>query len=456
MIRVNAERTARYCDGLSRRSFLKAGVAGIASLGLADVLRVRAASPSRKDNSVILIWLDGGPSHMDLYDMKPEAPVEYRGIWMPIRTNVPGFQISPLFPRQAKCANLFSIVRSLHHDTGDHFTGGHAMLTSRRGRVSGLKGDGEYPGFGAIISKLRGPNRAGMPAYVAAPAAHSIGIAPGYHGGNYLGNAYNPFDVGQDPNLPSFHVNNLRLPNGLTVAQLEDRKGLVGRFDQMRREVERTGALDAMDRFQRDAYELVTGPAARRAFNLSTEDPKLRDRYGRNTWGQSTLLARRLVENGCTFVTAVYSGWDHHWDLEAGMNRYLPMVDDAVASLLTDLDDRGLLERTLVVLCGEFSRTPKMNDGGNGGKPRSMGTPGRDHWGNSMFCFLAGGGLKGGQLVGSTDSRGIHPKDRPFTPADIHATIYHVMGVDPTTQFLDRTGRPVPLIDEGQAISELI
>lgn len=456
MIRIEAGNAARYCDGISRRSFFQVGVAGMASVGLSKILEARAASSATKKNSVILMWLDGGPGHMDMYDMKPEAPAEYRGIWKPIKTNVPGFEITELFPKQAKVANLFSIVRSLHHDTGDHFTGAHAMLTSRRGRVSGVRSDGEYPGFGAIISKMRGPNRSGMPAYVGMPNVHSVGLNPGYHGGNYIGNAYNPFDVGQDPNSPTFQVNNLRPAGGLTVRQLEDRKQLLGHFDQIRREVDKSGTLDTMDRFQRNAYDLVMGPAARRAFDLSTEDPKLRDRYGRNSFGQSVLLARRLVENGVTFTTAVFSGWDHHWDLEAGMKNYLPMVDSAVASLLIDLEERGLLESTLVVLCGEFSRTPKMNDGGNGGAPRSQGTPGRDHWGNSMFCFLAGGGLKGGQLVGSTDALGTRPKDRPLTPADVHATIYKVMGVDPTVHFLDRTGRPVPAIDHGQPIAELI
>ena len=329
------------------------------------------------------------------------------------------------------------------------------MLTSRHGRVSGAKGDGEYPGIGAIVAKMRGPTAPACPPTSPPRPPTRIGIAPGYHGGNYLGNAYNPFDVGQDPNSPTFHVNNLRIAGGLTVAQLEDRKALMGHFDAVRRTAERAGTLDAMDRFQRDAYELVTSRSARRAFDLSTEIPKLRDRYGRNTFGQSTLLARRLVENGVTFATAVFSGWDHHWDLEAGMKNYLPQVDAAVASLLTDLDERGMLERTLVVLCGEFSRTPKMNDGGNGGAPRSMGTPGRDHWGNSLTVFVAGGGVKGGRVVGSTNSKGEHPKDRPLTPADLHATIYKVMGIDPTVSFLDRTGRPVPAIDHGQVISEL-
>jgi hypothetical protein len=393
---------------------------------------------------------------MDLYDLKPAAPAEYRGIWKPIRTVVPGFDISELFPKQAKVTDKLSVVRSLHHDTGDHFAGGHRMLTARAGRVSGAKTDGEYPSIGSIVARLRGPNRPGMPAYVAAPLAASIGLSPGYFGANYLGTSYNPFELHSDPNAAGYQVPNLRLAGGLTVESLDDRRQLSGQFDEIRRSAELAATHEAMDRFQREAFEMVTGPAARRAFDLSREDPRLRDRYGRHSFGQSTLLARRLVEAGATFVTAHFGGWDHHWDLQAGMERYLPMVDAAVSSLFTDLDERGLLGQTLVVLCGEFSRTPRMNDGGNGGPPRSMGTPGRDHWGNSMFCLLGGGGVRGGQVVGSTDQLGQAPTDRACTPADIHATIYHFLGIDPSFSFLDRTGRPVPVLDEGKPIAELI
>jgi hypothetical protein len=450
MLRIDAGQTARYCDGLSRRSFLQLGIAGMASVGLGEILRARANSPSRKDTSVILLWLDGGPSHMDLYDLKPEAPAEYRGFWKPIRTNVPGFDIGELFPKQARVAHTFSVVRSLHHDTGDHFAGGHRMLTGRDGRVSGAKTDGEYPSIGSIVAKMRGPNQPGMPPYVAIPYGMSIGLRPGYFGANYLGMPYNPFETEGDPGQPNFQVNNLHLAGGLTVDKLEDRRKLLRNFDEVRRVVDSTGAADAMDRFQRDAYELVTGAAARRAFDLNAEDPRLRDRYGRNGWGQSTLLARRLVEAGTTFATVHLGGWDHHWDLKEGMERYLPMVDALVASLFQDLEERGLLERTLVVLCGEFSRTPRMNDGLGKGKP------GRDHWGNSMFCLLGGGGVKGGQIVGSTDRLGQAPKDRAVWPADIHATIYHVLGIDPAIQFLDRTGRPVAAADQTKPIAELV
>jgi hypothetical protein len=294
-----------------------------------------------------------------------------------------------------------------------------------------------------------------MPASVAVPYAMSIGLRPGYFGGNYLGPQDNPFETEGDPNNDKFQVQNLALSNQLTLDRLTSRRSLTAHFDHLRRETDRSGTLDAMDRFERQAYDMVTGEEARKAFDLSQEDPKLRERYGRHSWGQSTLLARRLVEAGTTFVTCHFGGWDHHWDLQKGMENYLPKIDQLVAALFTDLAERGLLERTLVVLCGEFSRTPRMNDGGNGGAPMSQGTPGRDHWGNAMFCLLGGGGVKGGRIVGSTNRLGEAPQDRPVMPGDIHHTIFRVLGVDPHLTFPDNTGRPIAAIDHGDVISEL-
>jgi hypothetical protein len=445
---------------MNRRSFLQLGAAGLACLGLPRLLyaqeQAARATGSRADTAVILLWLDGGPSHMDLYDLKPDAPAEYRGIWKPIRTKVPGFDISELFPKQARVTDKFSIVRSLHHDTGDHFAGGHRMLTAKDMGVSGANAEQKFPGLGAIVAQQAGARRPGMPAYVAVPQASSIGLNPGYFGGHLLGAQYNPFQTGGDPNAPTFTVQNLNLAQGLTLARLEDRRSLVDHFDTARRELDGLPEARVRDRFAREAFEFVSGPAARRAFDISKEDPRLRDRYGRHNWGQSTLLARRLVEAGATFVAVHFGGWDHHWDLKAGMENYLPVVDSAVAALFTDLDEHGLLERTLVVLCGEFSRTPRMNDGGNGGPAMSKGTPGRDHWGDSMFCLLGGGGVKGGQVVGSTDRLGTRPHTRPVVPANIHATIYQVLGIDPTLHLLDPSGRPVPVLDDPTPISELL
>ena len=455
MVRVELGGTRRYCDGLSRRSFVQLGVAGLATAGLPQVLRAKEQSSSAKNTSCILIWLDGGPSHMDLYDLKPDAPEQYRGIWNPIPTNVPGMEISELFPLQARCADKFSLVRSLHHDNGDHFAAGHILLTGRPG-ATGADTPGRSPFVGSIVTKMTGPRKIGMPANVAVPYAMSIGLRPGYFGANYLGVAHNPFETEGDPNSANFQVQNVNLPGGLSIARLDDRAGLARHFDKMRRDVDSSGIIDAMDRFERQAYDLVAGAEARRAFDMSLEDPRQRDRYGRHSWPQSMLLARRLVEAGTTFVTVHLGGWDHHWDLKAGMERNLPIVDQGVSALLEDLSQRGLWDSTLVMLMGEFSRTPRMNDGGNGGAPMSMGTPGRDHWGNAMFCLMGGGGVQGGRIVGSTNRLGEAPQDHPVTAADIHHTLFHVLGVDPEVHFLNHAGRPVSALEPGAVIHELL
>lgn len=452
MFRIDAGNSGRYCDGLSRRSFVQLGVAGMATASLADVLRAKESSnPQAAKKSAILIWLDGGPGHMDTYDMKPDAPAEYRGIWSPIRTNVPGIEITELFPRQAKVADKFSIVRSLHHDTGDHFAGGHRMLTAKNMGVSGANNTGKFPSLGSIISKELGPRRRGMPPYISVPVASSIGLRPGYFGGNWMGGQYDPFQTGGNPNTKNFRVANLNLAKGLTVDRLEDRQGLRKSLDRIARNVDARRQFEVRDQFDADAYQFVAGDRAREAFDISKEDDKLRERYGRNTWGQSTLLARRLVEAGSRFVTVHYGGWDHHWNLKSGMHSVLPRVDNAVASLFEDLDQRGLLETTVVILCGEFSRTPRMNTGHNG-----KGTPGRDHWGNSMFCLLGGGGIRGGTIVGSTDAKGTVPQARPLRPYHIHATIYKAMGLDPKLHLLDHSGRPTPVLDDPTPIDELL
>ncbi|MCE9532208.1 MAG: DUF1501 domain-containing protein, partial [Planctomycetes bacterium] len=402
--------SGRYCDNVSRRSFLQLGVAGMASVAMPSILRAKEASAKSlgqsKKTSVILLWLDGGPGHMDMYDMKPDAPKEYAGIWKPIRSRVPGFDVTELYPKQAKITNLFSMVRSLHHDTGDHFAGGHRMLTTKDMGVSGVNNEGKFPGIGAIVNRECGARREGVPGYVGVPYAMSIGLRPGYFGAHMLGHQLNPFETIADANMPKFQVQNLNLAQGLTLDRLQDRRSLLKHFDTVQKGIEKHPSAPAMERFTEEAYQFVVGPTAKQAFDINKEDPKLRDAYGRHSWGQSTILARRLVEAGSTFVTVNFAGWDHHWDLEKSYQNYLPKIDELVSALFLDLQDRGMLETTLVVLCGEFGRTPKMNDGGNGGAPRSMGTPGRDHWGNAMFCLMGGGGVKGGIIVGSTDAKG--------------------------------------------------
>tara|TARA_B100000029_G_scaffold191059_3_gene188918 strand:+ start:3113 stop:4429 length:1317 start_codon:yes stop_codon:yes gene_type:complete len=438
---------------MSRRSFVQLGVAGMAAASLGDVARAKQSAATGNNNAAIMIWLDGGPSHLDMYDMKPEAPSEYRGIWMPTATNVPGVEITEMFPLQAQHADKFSIVRSLHHDTGGHFHGGHFMLTTKS---LGPNNTGTFPSIGSIVARERGPRRSGMPSYISVPVASSIGLRPGYFGGNWMGMQYDPFQTGGDPNNANFKVANLNLASGMTVDRLASRRDLNRSLDRIEKTVERGTLFEAMDKFDRDAFEFVSGAAARTAFDINKEDPRLRDQYGRSNWGQSTLLARRLVEAGSTFVTVHFGGWDHHWNLEPGYKSVLPRVDKAVSGLLKDLSDRGMLESTLVILCGEFSRTPRMNDGGNGGPPGSKGTPGRDHWGNSLFCLLAGGGIKGGQVVGSTNAKGERPLTRAVKPCNLHATIYKALGMDPTLHLLDHQGRPTPVLEDPTPIHELL
>jgi len=452
MLSLPAGTSKRYCDGLSRRSFVQLGLTGLTSLSLPQLLAARsraAATTSGKDTSVILLWLDGGPSHMDTYDMKPEAPVEYRGIWRPIKTNVPGIEVSETLPGHAKVADKYSIIRSMHHNSGDHFTGGHWMLTGRGGASGGDK-VGKYPFFGAIAAKMTGPRQSGLPANVAIPRAMSIGLRPGYFGGNYLGAQHDPFQTESDPNSPRYEVKNLALPSGMSVDRLDDRRALLASFDKLRRDADITGTAEAMDRFNQTAFDMVTGERARSAFDISQEDDKLRDRYGRDSWGQSTLLARRLVEAGVTMVTCHFGGWDHHWNLQAGYDRYMPRIDAAISTLFEDLSERGLYDRTLVIVCGEFGRTPRMNDG------RGNGTPGRDHWGNVMSVLLGGGGIRGGQVVGSSNRLGEVPQDRPLKPGDLHHTIFRVLGVEPNLSFTNHSGRPIPAIDHGEVITELL
>ena len=343
MFRLDLGATRSYCDGMTRRNFVQLGMAGMASIGLPQILRAKEASaeggnPSKK-TSIILLWLDGGPSHLDLYDLKPQARR------MPRYLESHSHECRrhgdfELFPQQAKCADKFSLIRSLHHGNGDHFTAGHFMLTGRGG-VNGADNQGKSPFVGSIATKLTGPRKPGMPLYVAVPYGMSIGLRPGYFGANYVGASHNPFETEGDPNAAAFQVPNIQMPGGMSVDRLDDRATLAKHFDRMRRDVETKGMIQSMDRFDRQAIELVTGNAARTAFDISLEDPRVRDRYGRHSWGQSTLLARRLVEAGSTFVTVHFGGWDHHWDLKSGMERYLPIVDTLVSALLEDLSQNA-------------------------------------------------------------------------------------------------------------------
>lgn len=448
MLHISARDKHRYCDGLTRRSFLKAGALSVAGLGLADLLRAKAQATqnggSTPNTAVILIWLDGGPTHMDTYDLKMAAPSEYRGPMQATQTNVPGIQICDLMPRQAQIMDKLAIVRSVTHTTGDHFAGAHWMVTGYHGSNAGRM-EPMYPSIGAYASKLRGPNHPGMPSHVAIPYSMTVGLRPGYLSAAYLGTTFNPFDVNSDPNTPNFSVQNLGLPGGVTLAQIQDRRSLLTTFDTMRHDMDQTGTTASMDRFQQEAFEMITGPRAREAFDISRETPQTRDRYGRHSWGQSTLLARRLVEAGVTFVSVHMGGWDNHSNIGPAMQNQLPHYDKALASLVEDLVDHGLYNNVAVWVCGEFGRTPRVNN-----------DAGRDHWGQANFCVLGGGGLRTGTVIGATNDRGEHPIARPVTPGDMLATLYRVLGIDTGLTFLDHSGRPQQVLRDGTPIHELL
>jgi len=444
-------RTTKACDRQTRRDFLRIGTLGLSGLSLADVLRAKAsaASQTKPAKSVILYWVDGGPSHIDTYDPKPDAPAEFRGPFETIQSNVPGIQLSGLFEQHARVMDKVSLVRSVHHDNADHFAAAHWMLTGYLGS-NAANLDPKYPSAGSIITKLRGPNRPGVPAYVAIPYSMTIGLRPGYNSAAYLGVSYNPFDVGGDPNADNFRVKNLNYANAMNSARLGDRRGLLASLDRLRSAVDRDRLMEGLDRFNQQAFDLVTGDRARQAFEIQREDPRVRERYGRNVYGQSALLARRLVEAGVTFVTVHNGGWDHHWNLESGLKNRVPALDQSIAALIEDLDERSMLDDTLVLVMGEFGRSPRMNDG------RGQGKPGRDHWGGVMSVLIGGGGLRGGQVVGKSSPKGEYPIERPMMPADVLATVYHVLGIDLNLSFVNRAGRPTAINNNGQVIDELI
>ncbi|MBX6314245.1 MAG: DUF1501 domain-containing protein [Isosphaeraceae bacterium] len=446
-------RSFRCCDGVTRRSFLRAGFLGLAGLGLGDWLRARAlAGPQAAagaDLSVVLVWLDGGPPQHETYDPKPEAPAEVRGPLKAIETAVPGVLVSELLPQHARLMRRMSLIRSLHHDNNDHFAAAHWVLTGYLGS-NALNQAPMYPSAGSVVARLKGPRRPGMPAYVGLPNTHSVGLRPGYHGAAYLGAAYHPFLADGDPNNPAYRVPGLTLPGGLDAARLDHRRALLGSLDAARRAVETE--MDNLDRFTQQAFDLLTSPAARQAFDLSKEDPRLRDRYGRHQWGQAALVARRLVEAGVRFVTLTFGGWDFHSRLEKGMHAVLPVLDRAVGTLIEDLDQRGRLEETIVIVMGEFGRTPRINKG----LPNDP-IPGRDHWGRLLSVLLAGGGLRPGIVVGASNARGEVPRERPVTPKDLIATLYARLGIDLTMTFPDRLNRPMPVVPVGgEPIRELL
>jgi hypothetical protein len=427
---------------MSRRGFLQVGFLGLAGLSLADHLRLqaqaRASGKATRDTAVILLYQSGGPSHIDTYDLKPDAPLEYRGEFRPVPTNVAGIRISEHLPLQARIMDRLAIVRSLTHGNAAHGMASHWMMT---GYAPPLEtNENLYPSCGSVTAHLRGANAPRMPAYVCLPAL------PPSPNAAYLGVSCNPFAPGGDPSAADFQVRDLALNPRVDGNRFRNRRQLrQGLTSQRQKDIR--GVAEGYDRFYQDAFDIVTSASCRKAFNLEKEDPRLRDLYGRDMLGQGCLLARRLIEAGVTFVSLATSfSWDTHdnnFQTLKGTN--LPSYDRAVATLVRDLHDRGLAKRVLVVCYGEFGRTPRINN-----------LAGRDHWPGAMSVLFAGGGLKMGQVVGSTDARGEYPKTRAVGPQDVLATIYHVLGIDYRTVFQDDSGRPIAILNEGQPIAELV
>jgi hypothetical protein len=426
----------------SRRVFLKVGALSLGGLSLAGRLRATAATgtgrPSQ-DTAVIQVSLLGGPSHIDMFDLKPAAPAEFRGEFRPIKTNVAGIEICEHLPRLAQQADRLAIVRSVTHGNSAHGMANHWMMTGYAPPLETT--DNINPSCGSYAARLRGPNKPRLPAYVCVPDPPSSANAA------YLGVEYNPFRAGGDPSSPEFQVRNLSPIPRVDIQRLQERRLLLHDLDTIRRDIDAQGVAKGYDRFYADAFEIVTSTACRQAFDLDREDPRLRDRYGRDTWGQSALLARRLVEAGVTFVTLNTAfTWDTHGDnFPTLKNTNLPMLDRALGSLIQDLHERGLHKRVLVVVYGEFGRTPRINT-----------TAGRDHWPGAMSVLFSGGGLRMGQVVGATDARAEAPKLRPLKPQDVLATVYHVLGIDYHQVFHDASQRPIPILSEGEPIAELV
>ncbi len=428
---------------IGRREFLRIGSLAASGVTLADVCRQRAlAQNTRRDTAVIQVFLCGGPSQHDTFDPKPLAPAECRP-FESIETALPGVRVTEFFPRLAAIFDEFSVVRSIHHGDGSH---NHSVHWLQSGRYPNnlVFGQNQFPASGAMIARYRGANAPGMPPNVAIPEGFYYSTA------SYLGPRYNPMEVG-DPNKPDFSVPNLNLIDGITTNRLDDRLRILQGLDRFRRDIDTRGQFAAMDAFQASAYAMISGPAVRRAFDVSGEDPRLRDRYGRTRLGQACLLARRLVEAGVTFVNVKdyeFFEWDLHGTVGGpgieGTKTKGPHLDMALSSLILDLKERGLLGRVLVQVFGEFGRTPNVNT-----------TAGRDHWGNVFTALFAGGGLRHGQVIGSSDAKGALPLDRPLGPTDLLATMYKFLGMSTDLSPTDFSGRPMPLLPDGEPIREM-
>ena len=434
----------RNCEGATRRDCLRLGLGGLLAGGLAGALQAtaQAASEKRQAKACILIWMDGGPSHYETFDPKPNAPAEYRGSFEAIQTKISGVHFSQHMQRLAGLADKFATIRSIRHDQGNHGAGNHYMMTGAPPRIP--VGCGAFvsfhPSLGSAVARECGAPP-GLPAYFSMPAMTRSG------GPNFLGAQYAPFVVSDDPNSSNFRIRDVALPAGLDGTRFLGRKDLRQAVDRLKR-IEEEAAADPVrdvDKFYDQSYKLVLSADAQKAFDIGQEPDKTREKYGRNGFGQRALLARRLVEAGVPFITLDDGGWDHHTGLFSAFDKRMPNWEKTVAALIEDLDERGLLETTMLIALGEFGRTPQINK-----------DAGRDHWSNAMSVLFAGGGTPGGQVIGATDPKGFAAIERVLSPENFVSTIYTKLGINPDKMYYTHEGRPVHLVSDPTPIRELM
>ena len=439
-------RTTINCEGITRRDFLQIGLGGTMGLGLCDLLRLQANTQGKSqkgsNTKCILVWLDGGPSHYETFDPKPDAPSDIRGEFKSIPTSVPGIHFSEVVPNLAKVMDKSTIIRSICHKDPNHGGGNHYMMTGAPTPVPVACGAFVtfHPSYGSMVSYERGIRR-GLPSYMSLPRMSRSG------GPNFLGGQHAPFVIGGDPNGESFRVRDVVLPKSISESRAKNRRELREQLDRLKRIQDPLAADPAItfDQFYEQGVDLVTSPQAQSAFDIHQESDTIRDQYGRNDLGQRLLMARRLTEVGVSFVTVYYGGWDNHTNLFSRFKgSFMSKLDQGLASLIKDLHDRGSAENTMVICLGEFGRTPKINK-----------DAGRDHWPHAMSVLMSGAGIPGGQIVGATDARGFYASDNVYSPEDFASSLYTKMGIDPTQTLYQSTGRPIRLVNGGSPIKEL-
>lgn len=425
----------------SKREFLYVGLLGGLGLTLPQLLRMEAQGAQKfyetregVAKSVIHIFLPGGIAHQESFDPKPYAPAEYRGPFGTVNTSIKGIKFSQNLKSLAKVADKITVIRSMAHGEAAHERGTHNMFTGYRPSPAL-----EYPSFGSVISHELGP-RKNLPPYICIP-----NVPNEFANSGYLSSAFGPFALGNDPQRGDFKVRDLNLPDGVDEQRFNRRRSLLETVDHHFRTLEKSDELDSMDAFYQHAYKLISSENAREAFNINAEDDKMRDRYGRNAPGQRMLLARRLVEAGTRFVSLTAGSWDHHDNIKDGIQNNLPPVDHAIATLITDLDERGLLDSTLVMVSSEFGRTPKINPNG-----------GRDHWPRVFSVMLAGGGVKRGLIHGSSDALGGEPEEDRVDVADLATTVYNQLGINSDKELMAPGDRPIEIVGGGRVLDEIL